>query len=70
MNHPWDILADFIGRTIAERWAATRTNPPTTQLGAEPAPSSTDQNTGTTPGEEEHSPEKTNSRSKKTDVDP
>jgi len=54
MNHPWDILADFIGRTIAERWAATRTNPPTALSGAEPAPNSTDQNQGTTPGKAEH----------------
>jgi len=69
MNHPWDILADFIGRTIAARWAATRTNPPTTPLGAEPAPNSTDQNQGTTPGKAEQSPEKTGATSKQAGVE-
>jgi len=54
MNHPWDILADFIGRTIAQQWAASKNISSTAPSGAEPAPNSTDQNQGTTPGKAEH----------------
>jgi len=71
MNHPWDLFADFIGRTIAQRWAASRTISPIAPGGAEPAPSSADQKLGTMPcGKAEHAPRRTNSRSKEADMDP
>jgi len=69
MNHPWDILADFIGRTIAERWAATRTNPPTAPSGTETALNSDNKNEGTTAGNAENSLKKTSATSKQADVD-
>ena len=69
MNHPWDILADFIGRTIAQQWAASKNISSTAPSGAEPAPNSTDQNQGTTPGKAEQSPEKTGATSKQAGVE-
>jgi len=71
MNHPWDLFADFIGRTIAQRWAASRAISPFAPDGAKPSPNSANQKQEAKQGGKEVPPPgKTNSTSKEADVVP